>query len=137
MVEAERPANRPTLKGLIHKDVDKTTEELCRCIQSLEAKLSATTPKSAAKNGEGSGSKSKAGSVTTPKKPKPQTKKSTSEKKKPATPRKKPATPKDAKKPLPATKNNVSNAATKSQLRAQSKLKSTGKGSKKKTAAHN
>jgi hypothetical protein len=30
VVEAERPATRPTLKGLIHKDVDKTTEEL-RC----------------------------------------------------------------------------------------------------------
>ena len=27
VVEAERPANRPTLKGLIHDDVDKTTEE--------------------------------------------------------------------------------------------------------------
>ena len=24
VVEAERPANRPTLKGLIHEDVDKT-----------------------------------------------------------------------------------------------------------------
>ena len=30
VVKAERPANRPTLKGLIHDDVDKTTEEL-RC----------------------------------------------------------------------------------------------------------
>jgi hypothetical protein len=38
VVEAEHPANRPTLKGLIHKDVDKTTKELCRHIQSLEAK---------------------------------------------------------------------------------------------------
>ena len=28
VVEAERPANRPTLKGLIHDDVDKRTEEL-------------------------------------------------------------------------------------------------------------
>ncbi len=58
--------------------------------------------------------KSKAGSVTTQKKPKPQTKKSTMEKKKPATPKKKPATPKDAKKPSPATKNNASNATSKS-----------------------
>jgi hypothetical protein len=39
VVEAERPANRPTLKGLIHDDVDKTTEELRRRVQSLEAKL--------------------------------------------------------------------------------------------------
>ncbi len=103
VVEAERPATRPTLKGLIHEDVDKTTEELRHRIQSLEAKLSATTPKSMANNGEGSGLKSKAGSVTAQQKPKPQTKKSTLEKKKTATPKKKPATPKDAKKPLPAT----------------------------------
>jgi hypothetical protein len=137
VVEAECPTNCPNRKGLVHKDVDKTTKELSRRIQSLEAKLSATTPKSAAKNGEGGGLKSKAGSVTAPKNTKPQTKKSTLEKKKPATPKKKPATPKDATKPLPATKNNTSNATSKSHLRAQSKLKSTGKGSKKKTAAHN
>lgn len=42
VVDAERPANRPTLKGLIHDDVDKTTEELRRRIQSLEAKLGET-----------------------------------------------------------------------------------------------
>ena len=64
VVEAERPANCPTLKGLIHKDVDITTEELRRRIQSLEAKLTTTTPKSAAKNGEGGGLKSKAVPVT-------------------------------------------------------------------------
>ncbi len=114
VVEAECPATHPTLKGLIHKDVDKTTKELCPHIQSLEAKLSATTPKSAAKNGEGGGLKSEAGSVTAQQKPKPQTKKSTLEKKKTATPKKKPTTPKDAKKPLPATKNNASNATSKS-----------------------
>jgi hypothetical protein len=107
VVEAERPTNCPTLKGLIHKDVNKTTEELHRRIQSLEAKLSATTPKSAARNGEGGGSKSKAGSVTPPQKTKPQAKKSTPDKKKSAP-------PKDAKKPLPATKSNASNAASKS-----------------------
>jgi hypothetical protein len=114
VVEAERPAKCPTLKGLIHEDVDKTTKELRHRIQFFEAKLNATTPKSTAKNGEGGGSKSKAGSVTAPKKPKTQTKKLTSEKKKPATLKKKPATPKDAKKPSPATKNNASNAASKS-----------------------
>jgi hypothetical protein len=114
VVEAECPATRPTLKGLIHKDVNKTTKELCHHIQSLEAKLSATTPKNAAKNREGGGSKSKAGSVTAPKKPKPQTKKSTSDKKKLVTPKKKLATPKDAKKPSPTTKSNASNAASKS-----------------------
>jgi hypothetical protein len=43
VVEAEQPANCPTLKGLIHDDVDKTTEELCCHVQSLEAKLMAKT----------------------------------------------------------------------------------------------
>ena len=42
VVEAERPANRPTLKGLIHDDVDEKTEELYRRIQSIEAKLGET-----------------------------------------------------------------------------------------------
>ncbi len=64
VVEAERPATGPTLKGLIHEDVYKTTKEIRCCIQSLKAKLSATTPKSTAKNGEVGGLKSKAGSVT-------------------------------------------------------------------------
>ncbi len=42
VVEAERPANRPTLKGLIHEDVDKTTEGLLCRLQLLEAKLGET-----------------------------------------------------------------------------------------------
>jgi hypothetical protein len=42
VVEAECPSNRPTLKGLIHNDVDRTTEDLRRRIQSLEAKLGET-----------------------------------------------------------------------------------------------
>ncbi len=79
VVVTERLAKRPTLMGLIHKDVNKTTKELRHHIKFLKAKLSATTPKSVAKNGEGGGSKSKAGSVTAPKKPKPQAKKSTSD----------------------------------------------------------
>ena len=55
VVEAERPANRPTLKGLIHDDVDKTTEELRRRIQSLETKLGETKntlKRTKAKSGE-------------------------------------------------------------------------------------
>jgi hypothetical protein len=36
VVEAERLATCPTFKGLIHKDVDKTTKELCRHIRSLK-----------------------------------------------------------------------------------------------------
>ncbi len=42
VVEAERPANRPTLKGLIHEDVDKKTEELYCRILSLKANLGET-----------------------------------------------------------------------------------------------
>ncbi len=65
VVAAERPANRPTLKGLIHEDVDKTTEELCCRVQSLKVKLMA-------KNGTGdnkrSKTKSKKGTVAAPSK---------------------------------------------------------------------
>ncbi len=61
VVKAERPANRPTLKGLIHDDVDKMTEELCRRVQSLEVKsreANATKGKGA-KNERGGDKKSK------------------------------------------------------------------------------
>ena len=39
VVEAECPANCPTLKGLIQEDVNLLTDDLKRPIQSLEAKL--------------------------------------------------------------------------------------------------
>ena len=42
VVEAERPISHSTIKGLIHVDVDKSTDELRRRIQSLEAKLGET-----------------------------------------------------------------------------------------------
>ena len=42
VVEAERPASRPTLKGLIQEDVAASTEELKQRIQSLEGKLAQT-----------------------------------------------------------------------------------------------
>jgi hypothetical protein len=74
VVEAERPINHSTIKGLIHVDVDKSTDELRRRIQSLEAKLgetknilkrTAATSEDAAmlqrkkaKNAEGDGKKS-------------------------------------------------------------------------------
>ena len=45
VVEAECPTTRPTLKCLIHKDVDKTTKELCWRIQSLESNLVASLAK--------------------------------------------------------------------------------------------
>jgi hypothetical protein len=45
VVEAECATNHPTLKGLIHEDVDKTTDELRGRIQSLESKLVASLAK--------------------------------------------------------------------------------------------
>ena len=74
VVEAEQPVNHPTLKGIIHVDVEKMTEELRRRVKSLEAKLeetksnlklkastsrdTATLHKKKAKNAEGDGMKS-------------------------------------------------------------------------------
>jgi hypothetical protein len=58
VVNAERPASCPTLKGLIQEDVDKMTDDLKQCIQLLEAKRNKQ-----AKNvkGDGKTSKSKKG----------------------------------------------------------------------------
>jgi hypothetical protein len=53
VVEAERPASHPTLKGLIQEDVGTLTEELRRRIQSLEGKLGQ------AKNVQGNGKRTK------------------------------------------------------------------------------
>ena len=73
VVEAERPINYSTIKGLINVDVDKSTDELRRRIQSLKAKLGETNmlkrtaatsgdtamlQKKKAKNAEGNGKKS-------------------------------------------------------------------------------
>ncbi len=123
VVEAEQPPNRPTLKGLIHNDVDKTTEELCRRIQSLKAKL-------LAKKGTGddkrSKTKSKKGTVAAPSK-KPMNKKTK------MTPKK---TPAKSKPPSPVASNSFSNAATKKQKGAHSKNKSSGKKQGKPIATH-
>jgi hypothetical protein len=114
VVKAERPANHPTLKDLIHNDVDKTTEELCRRVQSLKAKLMA-------KNGMGddkrSKTKSKTGTVAPPSK-KPMNKKTK------ATPKK---TPTKSKPPSPIASNSASNATAKKQKGVPSKNKSPGK----------
>ena len=75
VVEAERPVNHPTLKGIIHVDVEKMTNDLHRRIKSLEAQCeeaksslkrkastsrdTATLHKKKAKNVEGDGKKSK------------------------------------------------------------------------------
>jgi hypothetical protein len=74
VVEAERPVNHPTLKGIIHVDVEKMTDDLRRRIKSLEAQCeearsslkrkaptsrdTATLHKKKAKNVEGDGRKS-------------------------------------------------------------------------------
>ncbi len=57
VVEAECPANCPTLKGLIQEDVNLLTDDLKRPIQSLEAKLAK------AKNVQGNGKKSKGNAI--------------------------------------------------------------------------
>ena len=113
VVEAERPANRPTLKGLIHDDLDKTTEELRHRVQSLEAKLGEAnaTKGKGAKNERGGDKKSKkmpgmvvAPSTVTPKSKSRKTATKTKTKKNPAT-KDSPASP--------AGNDNASNAARK------------------------
>ncbi len=129
VVKAEQPANRPTLKGLIHDDVDKTTEELCRHVQSLEAKLMA---KNRMGNDKRSKTKDKTGTVTAPSSKKPVDKKTkVTPKRTKATPKK---TPAKSKPPSPAASNSASNAAAKQQNGAHSKNKSSGKKQRKPTA---
>jgi len=151
VVEAERPANRPTLKGLIHDDVDKSTEELYRRIQSLEAKLGETknalkrksatsgdtaTPKrKKAKNERGDATKSNktpgtvvAHSAVIPNK-------NTTWKR---TATKTPTTPPTTNPPAtPAGNDNASTAARKKQRKKATGRKSGGKGRGKPTAARN
>jgi hypothetical protein len=122
VVKAERPANRPTLKGLIHNDVDKTTEELHYRVQSLEAKL--TMAKNGTADNKRSKTKSKMGTVTAPSK-KPVNKKTK------ATPKK---TPAKSKLLSLVASNSTSNAAAKKQKGVHSKNKSPGKKQGKPTA---
>ena len=137
VVEAERPANCPTLKGLIHDDVDKTTEELRRRVQSLEAKLGEAnaTKGKGAKNKRGGDKKSKktlgtavAPSTVTPKSKSRKTATKTKTKKKPAT-KGSPASP--------AGNDNASNAARKKSRKKATTRKSGGKGRGKPAAARN
>jgi hypothetical protein len=149
VVEAERPANRPTLKGLIHDNVDKTTEDLRRRIQSLEAKLGETKnalkrttaalgepsmPKQKrAKNKVGGGTKSKKtpGTAVAPSSapfPKNKSWKRTASKK----PTNKPATPITT-----ATNDNASTTVNKKARKKATGRKPGGKGRGKPTAARN
>jgi len=81
VVEAERPTNRPTLKGLIHEDVNKTTEELRRRIQSLESKLVASLAKNESGGGKMKAMKPKGTTTAQTKKSKPTSQKPMSKKK--------------------------------------------------------
>ena len=135
VVEAERPANRPTLKGLIHDDVDKTTEELRRRVQSLEAKLGEAnaTKRKGAKNERGGDKKSKktSGTAVAPSTVTPKSKSrkmATKTKKYPAT---------KISPTSPANNDNASNAACKKSRKKATARKSDGKGQGRSTAACN
>jgi hypothetical protein len=151
VVKAERPANRPTLKGLIHDNVDKTTEELYCCIQSLEAKLGET--KNALKR-----TTATSGDTTTPKRKKAKNKRGNATKpnKTPGTaiapsaviPNKNkmwkrtalktPTTPPTKNPPAtPAGNDNASTVASKKPRKKATSRKSGGKGRGKPTAARN
>ena len=129
VVEAERPANRPTLKGLIREDV--STNDLKRLIQSLEAKLGKE------KNAQGDGKKSK-GNVIALKNMKP-TGKVTLKSKPPS--KKKKSTRKSVKKPptksSPAAKGTNLRSNAKRSAKPKCKGKSCGKGKGKGAAACN
>ncbi|KAL3763565.1 hypothetical protein ACHAW5_008108, partial [Stephanodiscus triporus] len=148
VVEAECPANRPTLKGLIHDDVDKTTDDLRRRIQSLEAKLGETknalkrtTTKSGepsmpqrkkVKNEVGGATKSNKtpGTAVAPSSatfPKNKSWKRTAQKKPTNKPTTNPPT-------TPADSNNASTAASKKARKKATGRKSGGKGRGKPTA---
>ena len=134
VVKAECPTNHPTLKGLIHDNVDKTTEELRRRVQSLEAKLGEVnaTKGKGAKNKRGGNKKSKKMSgmavapstVTTKSKSRS---KATKMKKNPAT-KVLPASPAD--------NDNASNAASKKSKKKATAHKSGGKGRGKSATAY-
>jgi hypothetical protein len=121
VVEAERPTNRPTLKGLIHEDVDKTTEELRRRIQSLESKLVASSAKNALGGDKMKSMKPKGTATAQTKKSKPTNQKPKSKKKAP-TPRK------SKNKPSPADNSNASTTATNNPKEKKSRIKSSGNG---------
>ena len=128
VVEAEHPTNHPTLKGLIHEDLDETTEEVRWRIQSLESKLVA----SLAKNNLGGGKKKMMktkGTVTTPTKNSKPTGQSLRLKKKA------PTSPKTNSHHSPTGKSNVSTTAAKNPKKKKSRIKSSGNGRGKKTVA--
>jgi hypothetical protein len=140
VVEAEHPANCPTLKGLIQDDVDKMTEELRFRVQSLEAKLGNANVKKAkvAKNRMGGNKKKKLGVAVAPPIANPKSKVPTSPKKKCPATKKKPTSPATKKKPTsPAANNNASKTASKNSRMKATTCKSVGKRQGKSTTTCN
>jgi hypothetical protein len=125
VVEAERPTNCLTLKGLIQEDVNKTTKELRCRIQSLELKLVASLEKSKSGGGKKKMTKTK-GTVTAPtKNSKPTGKKSKSmpTSQKPKSKKKAPTSHKNCNQTSPSGNNNASTAAAKNPKKRKSRIK--------------
>ncbi len=140
VVEAKCPTNHPTLKGLIHDDVDKTAEELPHHVQSLEAKLGDANVKKAkaAKNGMGGNKKKKLGAAVTPSIANPKSKAPKLAKKKCPATKKKPTSPATKKKPTSLAANNkASKTVSKNSRMKTTTHKSGGKRRGKSTAARN
>ncbi len=121
MVKAERLTNRPTLKGLIHEDVNKTTKELRHRIQSLESKLVVSSAKNELGSGKKKATKPK-GTVTAP------TKKSKPTSQKPKSKKKALTSRKNSNKPSPTDNRNISTTAAKNPKEKKSRVKSSGNG---------
>jgi hypothetical protein len=121
VVEAEHPTNRPTLKCLIHEDVDKTTDKLHCRIQSLESKLVASLAKNELGGGKKKAMKPRGTATAQTKKSKPTSQKLRS-KKKALTSRK------NSNKHSPADNSKVSTTAAKNLKEKKSRVKSSGNG---------
>jgi hypothetical protein len=130
VVEAERPASCPTFKGLIHDDVDKTTDELKQRIQLLEAKLG----NKQAKNVKGDGKKKK-GKVVAQKNTKPKTATSSPPSTKKEQSKRKEQSKKKVTRNPPAAKSKGTNANASKSKTPPSKNKLRGKNQGKRITA--
>ena len=126
-VEAERPTNHLTLKGLIHEDVDKTTDELRRRIQSLESILVASSAKNELGGSKKNAMKPKGTATAQTKNSKPTSQKPKS--------KKTALTSRKNNKPSPADRSNVSTTTAKNPKEKKPRIKSSGNVQGKKTAA--
>jgi hypothetical protein len=140
VAKAERPANHPTLKGLIHNDVDKMREELHCHVQSLEAKLGNANVKKAkaAKNRMGGNKEEEVGGCHCPIHCKPQEQGAKVNKEEVSCHKEKPTSCATKKKPTsPAANNNTSKTASKHSRMKATTCKSGGKRQGKSTAMCN